>query len=73
MGRKTLGQIAGEFGLLGTKRSSRCGRVGKMPSVLCAGSIKVEPPRINLFITLSFSSEDPISPGDVTSRLSDLL
>ena len=72
MGRKTLGQIAGEFGLFGYERDHPEGAESENAVRAMRGSIKVEPTKDKLFITLSFSNEDPIIARDVTSRLSDL-
>ncbi len=72
MGRKTLGQIAGEFGLFGYEKDRPDGTESENAVRAMRGSIKVEPTKDKLFITLSFSNEDPIVARDVTSRLSDL-
>jgi polysaccharide chain length determinant protein (PEP-CTERM system associated) len=72
MGRKTLGQIAGEFGLFGYEKDHPEGAESENAVRAMRGSIKVEPTKDKLFITLSFSNEDPIIARDVTSRLSDL-
>ena len=72
MGRKTLGQIAGEFGLFGYEKDRPDGVDSENAVRAMRGSIKVEPTKDKLFITLSFSNEDPIIARDVTSRLSDL-
>ena len=72
MGRKTLGQIAGEFGLFGYEKDRPDGAESENAVRAMRGSIKVEPTKDKLFITLSFSNEDPIIARDVTSRLSDL-
>ncbi len=72
MGRKTLGQIAGEFGLFGYDKDRPEGADSENAIRAMRGSIKVEPTKDKLFITLSFSNEDPIIARDVTSRLSDL-
>ena len=72
MGRKTLGQIAGEFGLFGYEKDRPDGSESENAIRAMRGSIKVEPTKDKLFITLSFSNEDPIIARDVTSRLSDL-
>ena len=72
MGRKTLGQIAGEFGLFGYEKEHQDAPESENAVRAMRGSIKVEPTKDKLFITLSFSSEDPIIARDVTSRLSDL-
>lgn len=72
MGRNTLGQIAGEFGLFGYERDRPDSTGSENAIRAMRGSIKVEPTKDKLFITLSFSSEDPIIARDVTSRLSDL-
>lgn len=72
MGRKTLGQIAGEFGLFGYDKDRPDASQSENAIRAMRGSIKVEPTKDKLFITLSFSNEDPIIARDVTSRLSDL-
>ena len=72
MGRKTLGQIAGEFGLFGYEKDHPDAAESENAIRAMRGSIKVEPTKDKLFITLSFSNEDPIIARDVTSRLSDL-
>ncbi len=72
MGRKTLGQIAGEFGLFGYDKERPDSAESENAVRAMRGSIKVEPTKDKLFITLSFSNEDPIIARDVTSRLSDL-
>ncbi|MEP7152216.1 MAG: GNVR domain-containing protein [Nitrospira sp.] len=72
MGRKTLGQIAGEFGLYGYEKDHQDAAESENAIRAMRGSIKVEPTKDKLFITLSFSNEDPIIARDVTSRLSDL-
>ncbi len=72
MGRKTLGQIAGEFGLFGYEKERPDSAESENAVRAMRGSIKVEPTKDKLFITLSFSNEDPIIARDVTSRLSDL-
>ncbi len=72
MGRRTLGQIAGEFGLFGYEKEHPDAAESENAVRAMRGSIKVEPTKDKLFITLSFSSEDPIIARDVTSRLSDL-
>lgn len=72
MGRKTLGQIAGEFGLFGYENDRPESAESENAIRAMRGSIKVEPTKDKLFITLSFSNEDPIIARDVTSRLSDL-
>ncbi len=72
MGRKTLGQIAGEFGLFGYEKERPDGTESENAIRAMRGSIKVEPTKDKLFITLSFSNEDPTIARDVTSRLSDL-
>lgn len=72
MGRKTLGQIAGEFGLFGYLKDQPDATESENAIRAMRGSIKVEPTKDKLFITLSFSNEDPIIARDVTSRLSDL-
>ncbi|MGC3976624.1 MAG: GNVR domain-containing protein [Nitrospira sp.] len=72
MGRKTLGQIAGEFGLFGYEKDRPDGAESENAIRAMRGSIKVEPTKDKLFITLSFSNEDPIIARDVTARLSDL-
>lgn len=72
MGRKTLGQIAGEFGLFGYEKDRPDASQSENAIRAMRGSVKVEPTKDKLFITLSFSNEDPIVARDVTSRLSDL-
>lgn len=72
MGRKTLGQIAGEFGLFGFEKDHPDAAESENAVRAMRGAIKVEPTKDKLFITLSFSNEDPIIARDVTSRLSDL-
>lgn len=72
MGRKTLGQIAGEFGLFGYEKDHPDAPESENAIRAMRGFIKVEPTKDKLFITLSFSNEDPIIARDVTSRLSDL-
>lgn len=72
MGRKTLGQIAGEFGLFGYEKDHPDAAESENAIRAMRGSIKVEPTKDKLFITLSFFNEDPIIARDVTSRLSDL-
>lgn len=72
MGRKTLGQIAGEFGLFGYDKDRPESSESENAIRAMRGSIKVEPTKDKLFITLSFLNEDPIIARDVTSRLSDL-
>ena len=72
MGRKTLGQIAGEFGLFGYEKDHPVAAESENAIRAMRGSIKVEPTKDKLFITLSFLNEDPIIARDVTSRLSDL-
>jgi polysaccharide chain length determinant protein (PEP-CTERM system associated) len=72
MGRRTLGQIAGEFGLFGYEKDHPDAAESENAIRAMRGSIKVEPTKDKLFITLSFSNEDPIVARDVTSRLSDL-
>ena len=72
MGRKTLGQIAGEFGLFGYEKDHPDAAVSENAIRAMRGSVKVEPTKDKLFITLSFMNEDPIIARDVTSRLSDL-
>jgi polysaccharide chain length determinant protein (PEP-CTERM system associated) len=72
MGRKTLGQIAGEFGLFGYEKDHPDVAESENAIRAMRGSIKVEPTKDKLFITLSFFNEDPIIARDVTSRLSDL-
>lgn len=72
MGRKTLGQIAGEFGLFGYEKDHPDASESENAIRAMRGSIKVEPTKDKLFITLSFSNEDPIIARDVTTRLSDL-
>ncbi len=72
MGRKTLGQIAGEFGLFGYEKDHPDAAGSENAIRAMRGSVKVEPTKDKLFITLSFSNEDPIIARDVTSRLSDL-
>jgi polysaccharide chain length determinant protein (PEP-CTERM system associated) len=72
MGRKTLGQIAGEFGLFGYEKDQPDAAGSENAVRAMRGAIKVEPTKDKLFITLSFSNEDPIVARDVTSRLSDL-
>src|SRR5574340_407748 len=70
--RKTLGQIAGEFGLFGYEKDRPDATESENAIRAMRGSIKVEPTKDKLFITLSFLNEDPIIAKDVTSRLSDL-
>ncbi len=72
MGRKTLGQIAGEFGLFGYDKDHPDAAGSENAIRAMRGSVKVEPTKDKLFITLSFMNEDPIIARDVTSRLSDL-
>ncbi len=72
MGRKTLGQIAGEFGLFGYEKDHPDASESENAIRAMRGSVKVEPTKDKLFITLSFLNEDPIIARDVTSRLSDL-
>ncbi len=72
MGRKTLGQIAGEFGLFGYEKDHPEAAGSENAIRAMRGSVKVEPTKDKLFITLSFMNEDPIIARDVTSRLSDL-
>jgi len=72
MGRKTLGQIAGEFGLFGYEKDRPDAAQSENAIRAMRGSVKVEPTKDKLFITLSFSNEDPSIARDVTSRLSDL-
>ena len=72
MGRKTLGQIAGEFGLFGYEKDHPDAAESENAIRAMRGSVKVEPTKDKLFITLSFLNEDPIIARDVTSRLSDL-
>ena len=72
MGRKTLGQIAGEFGLFGYEKDHPDAPESENAIRAMRGSVKVEPTKDKLFITLSFMNEDPIIARDVTSRLSDL-
>lgn len=72
MGRKTLGQIAGEFGLFGYEKDHPDAAQSENAIRAMRGSIKVDPTKDKLFITLSFLNEDPIVARDVTSRLSDL-
>ena len=72
MGRKTLGQIAGEFGLFGYEKDHPDAAGSENAIRAMRGSVKVEPTKDKLFITLSFMNEDPIIARDVTSRLSDL-
>ena len=72
MGRKTLGQIAGEFGLFGYEKDHPEAAESENAIRAMRGSIKVEPTKDKLFIVLSFLNEDPIVARDVTSRLSDL-
>jgi polysaccharide chain length determinant protein (PEP-CTERM system associated) len=72
MGRKTLGQIAGEFGLFGYEKDLPDAAQSENAIRAMRGSIKVDPTKDKLFITLSFLNEDPIVARDVASRLSDL-
>ena len=72
MGRKTLGQIAGEFGLFGYEKDHPDAAGSENAIRAMRGSVRVEPTKDKLFITLSFMNEDPIIARDVTSRLSDL-
>jgi polysaccharide chain length determinant protein (PEP-CTERM system associated) len=72
MARNTLGQIAGEFGLFGYKKDQPAAAESENAVRAMRGSIKVEPTKDKLFITLAFSNEDPIVARDVVSRLSDL-
>ncbi|MFO0769008.1 MAG: hypothetical protein U0231_20000 [Nitrospiraceae bacterium] len=72
MGRKTLGAIAGEFGLYGYEKERPESSESENAIRAMRGSIKVEPTKDKLFIVLSFLSEDPIMARDVAGKLGDL-
>ncbi len=71
MGRKTLGAIAGEFGLFGYEKERPESSESENAIRAMRGSIKVEPTKDKLFIVLSFLSEDPIIARDVAGKLGD--
>lgn len=72
MGRETLGRIAGEFGLFGYEKDHPDAAESENAVRAMRGRVKVDSTKDKLFITLSFSNEDPIIARDAASRLSDL-
>jgi len=73
MGRKLLGQVAGEFALYGYDKDQPESQNSENAIRGIRGGIKVEPTKDKLFLVLSFADEDPILARDVTAKMADLL
>jgi polysaccharide chain length determinant protein (PEP-CTERM system associated) len=72
MGRKLLGQVAGEFNLYGYDKERPDSHASENAIRAIRGGIKVDPTKDKLFIVVSFADEDATLARDVTTRLADL-
>ncbi len=73
MGRKLLGQVAGQFALYGFDKDQPESQHSESAIRAIRGGIKVEPTKDKLFLVLSWADEDPILARDVTAKMADYL